>query len=56
MEVGGAGGELLCEINAGLSLKPDVHAGGVRVHGCSPQVHHRVHREGETRGRKGGPS
>lgn len=39
VEVGGgveveAGAELLCEINAGLSLKPDVHGRSVRARGC----------------------
>lgn len=46
----GVGGELLCEINAGLSLKPDVHGGSVRARGC------RVRGEGETWEREGGLS
>lgn len=41
---------MLCEINAGLSLKPDVHAGSVRARGC------RVRGEGETWESEGGLS
>lgn len=44
----GAGGELLCETNAGLSLKPDVHGRSVRARGC------RVRGEGETWESEGG--